>query len=698
MLENLLCGLESTRPDDEGWPAFEKIISESRSVVKQYRESFVGVAVLGAMLMAGSDQLGASGYDVSVRSLRRATKLAKDRMVVTTKLLADAAAAAEVATVAAQTATATASAPTATSSTTATKADAVVSLAWVHEYVRREIQVMGRVHNLLGRQRFHHSDFESAAEALEAAVAVDPRVPEAYEWLARAYDRTQRPDDFFAAWHKALTVDPWASDRNVWPVFCVTIGHPSVPDTPRLSINRERARVGELAQEERSRLHARHRHARHASGHQAPNRFDKLMDIIDAIRALECTPTFVGDRNKAMHDYHVQMKAANPQRDYSYINFAYGMVFFHGFDRLFRNIPVARDAVARIRARDLEWVSFGSNVGTETLYAATTWGVRATGYDVLCNLVSYADKFRDRFHVDNARFFCKDALDADLQNAGVIWIDNQSWDEHLSNAVFAKLNRDLPPGAIVVEYAVSDFHAGAKLYVGNRLDVVGCATLDVSWDNHHGTTVSIFQKRLNDFTGNYYNWGDLAHLVRGHLQSVRRMVDMAKEELEERMQTGSGAEAATEAAAAAAHLSIFEDPLHGPLVMATRKNNEQHTVGWGKGKSTARRRRSPEHFNPMAELLELEAAVREDAAILTVASWTDRVLSLYARTLFNWYCIFFFDLHAHMSGAEIDYIETFAMHHGDEFRAYNLDGSWVGNRMSSYSYSHQLDTGDSGIG
>ena len=51
-----------------------------------------------------------------------------------------------------------------------------------------------------------------------------------------------------------------------------------------------------------------------------------------------------------------------------------------------------------------------------------------------------------------------------------------------------------------------------------------------------------------------------------------------------------------------------------------------------------------------------------------------------------------------MSRAEVDYFETFAMHHGDEFRAYNLDGSWVGNRMSSFSYSHQLDTGDLGVG
>ena len=78
-----------------------------------------------------------------------------------------------------------------------------------------------------------------SVEALQKAVAVDSKVPEGYEWLARAYDRNRQPKAFFSAWAKALNVDPWASDRNVWPVFCMTINHPAIMDTPRLNINRE---------------------------------------------------------------------------------------------------------------------------------------------------------------------------------------------------------------------------------------------------------------------------------------------------------------------------------------------------------------------------------------------------------------------------------------------------------------------------
>ena len=182
---------------------------------------------------------------------------------------------------------------------------------------------------------------------------------------------------------------------------------------------------------------------------------------------------------------------------------------------------------------------------------------------------------------------------------------------------------------------MSDFHAGAKLYVGNRLDVVGCATLDVSWDNNHGTTVSIFQKRLHDFSGNYYDWGDLAHLVHKRLKSVRRMVDMAKEEIEEGENKASELAAELLAPRRSATSSSHENPLHGPLKLDTRRDSEWNADFW-RGVNGAHRRR-PEHFNPEAELLELETAAREDSSILTLAAWTDRVLSLYARTLFNWY-------------------------------------------------------------
>ena len=86
------------------------------------------------------------------------------------------------------------------------------------------------------------------------------------------------------------------------------------------------------------------------------------------------------------------------------------MVFFHTFHKMFVNIPMARDAIRRTQRQNLKFVHLGSNVGTETLYAALTWGVDSVGYDVLCNLVFEAKKFKAEFGVTNAEFHCMDAL------------------------------------------------------------------------------------------------------------------------------------------------------------------------------------------------------------------------------------------------------------------------------------------------
>ena len=45
-------------------------------------------------------------------------------------------------------------------------------------------------------------------------------VPTTLEWLARAYDRNNQPEEFFDTWARALAINPTPSDKNVWPVYC----------------------------------------------------------------------------------------------------------------------------------------------------------------------------------------------------------------------------------------------------------------------------------------------------------------------------------------------------------------------------------------------------------------------------------------------------------------------------------------------
>ena len=60
-----------------------------------------------------------------------------------------------------------------------------------------------------------------------------------------------------------------------------------------------------------------------------------------------------------------------------------------------------------------------------------------TGVEILCDLVEFSrenvatDLFNKSYPHDRIEFVCGDALDADvtmLENADMIWIDNQVWD------------------------------------------------------------------------------------------------------------------------------------------------------------------------------------------------------------------------------------------------------------------------------
>ena len=88
---------------------------------------------------------------------------------------------------------------------------------------------------------------------------------------------------------------------------------------------------------------------------------------------------------------------------------------------------------------------------------------------------------------------------------------------------------------------------------------------------------------------------------------------------------------------------------------------------------------------------------------------------MYSTVLFNWYHTNTFKLatadktsststsnnntgsNRNWSRSEIQYLRTFAALSGKEFRAYNLNGQWIGNRMAGYSYSHTFDTTDDTI-
>ena len=211
-LQSLCSGLETISPT-KNTTVYQDLVAAAQSLVRSNRHSSLAISLLGIVLSGADSINGEQSTEMTLRAFRRASQVNNVRLKTIQDLLE-------------------------TIQTTEPS-----SYPFVHEYYMRERRIYGRTFNLMGRLLFDLGEWKDSIVALESAVELDHSIPEAYEWLARAYDRDARPDDFFKAWHQALSVDPWASDRNVWPVFCVTIQHPSVPDTPRLSINRERKSV-----------------------------------------------------------------------------------------------------------------------------------------------------------------------------------------------------------------------------------------------------------------------------------------------------------------------------------------------------------------------------------------------------------------------------------------------------------------------
>lgn len=82
------------------------------------------------------------------------------------------------------------------------------------------------------------------------------------------------------------------------------------------------------------------------------------------------------------------------------------------------------------------------------------------GYDLLCAFVDRAEELKARFGVDNVHFNCADALTAPLDNAALVFIDNQAWDSGLVTQVWHKLQQEAPLGSLVIEFAAADYYAG----------------------------------------------------------------------------------------------------------------------------------------------------------------------------------------------------------------------------------------------
>ena len=297
---------------------------------------------------------------------------------------------------------------------------------------------------------------------------------------------------------------------------------------------------------------------------------DTLRSVVASIRMREASMDFQFSRGAA-----VTAMAANNipgvvgQRLWSEGNYGYGLVTFPAWEAIFVRPGIARDlvkplvvaaaaAAAAAEARGTPpsntasdrapFVVLGSNLGTEAFFAALSLGVRVEGHEILDSLHNTATRLQHEWSVPRSgpasvHLVRGDALDADLSSARVLWMDNQVWDDRLVNAMLRKAAAELPPGALVVDFAsasrpgISRDTASASM---QALPLVGCAALESSWSA--GRTSVAFRARVprgdgdgvpdqhrHDATGGGHRWlwhccaSDIASGLASHVLHVRRI-------------------------------------------------------------------------------------------------------------------------------------------------------------------------------
>ena len=129
---------------------------------------------------------------------------------------------------------------------------------------------------------------------------------------------------------------------------------------------------------------------------------------------------------------------------------------------MFKYARPAVSALKRLRLSDDEGqqtaLVIGSNVGSEAFYFSLWLRVRTIGVEILCDLNDLADKMRNEFDIPKhaLEFICEDALSETLipqfQRAGIVWLDDQTFDRDLVLALGSRLSQYVSSESTIITY------------------------------------------------------------------------------------------------------------------------------------------------------------------------------------------------------------------------------------------------------
>ncbi|EGZ30719.1 hypothetical protein PHYSODRAFT_257921 [Phytophthora sojae] len=173
---------------------------------------------------------------------------------------------------------------------------------------------------------------------------------------------------------------------------------------------------------------------------------EKLKRMITRLRAQEQELAFHRGLLRAQQEF------SGPKGDYSAENFAFGSTPFPTWLNLFTQSTVV-DAIARA-SKPAKLTVFGSSSGSLVLFAAIALGLSSVGVEILPFLHEQAEQTREGLRIpeDKCRFICADMLTVPLQDTAILLLTSQCWDAELYQQVQRKLETELRPGTLVLDY------------------------------------------------------------------------------------------------------------------------------------------------------------------------------------------------------------------------------------------------------
>lgn len=202
-----------------------------------------------------------------------------------------------------------------------------------------------------------------------------------------------------------------------------------------------------------------------------------LDSVLKDLQSSHKTLSFQADLLKASE------KAAR-DTGYSLDNFAYGSTPYASFLEVFQQ-PLLQAKIKECVQRGSTYKVFGSSIGWLAFYGSLTYGLKTMGYEILESLVIASRDIVDKYNLSNLEFKVQDMLEASLDETGILFLTSQCWDSLLKEKTYRKIQEELPPGSVVIDYS-----AELEEYLGKS--ALECVA-PVSWNAQQ--TFHVFVKK-----------------------------------------------------------------------------------------------------------------------------------------------------------------------------------------------------------